>query len=112
MPHYVCMVQEGQAADRLHDRLDGGLRRLAVETFGETAADIEIRWVPIRKGFGFTAGTDSTSSLIARGSIPTGFTDDQRTAFMRRVSELWRDVTGCHPDEVVVTTLDGPLPPL
>ena len=109
MAQYACMVQEGQAADRLRDRLSDGLRRLAAETFGETAADVEIRWVPIPQGFGFTAGKDSTSSLIAR-SVPTGFTDEQRTAFMLRVSALWRDVTGCHPDEVVVTTLDGPVP--
>jgi hypothetical protein len=103
------MVQEGQAADRMRDRLGDGLRRLAAETFGEAPGDVEIRWVASPNGFGFTAGKDSTSSLIAR-SVPTGFTDEQRTAFMRKVSDLWREVTACHPDEIVVTTLDGPLP--
>ncbi len=109
MPQYVCMVQEGQAPHRLRDRLALALQHLATETFGENPAEVEIRWVTIPAGFGFTAGKPSTSSLIAR-SVPTGFADDDRTAFMRRVSDLWREVTGCHPDEVVVTTLDGPLP--
>jgi phenylpyruvate tautomerase PptA (4-oxalocrotonate tautomerase family) len=109
MPHYACMVQEGQVADERRDRLAEGLTRLAAETFGDAPSEVEIRWVPIPKGFGFTAGKPSTSSLIAR-SVPTDFSDEARVAFMRRVSDLWRDVTGCHPDEVVVTTLEGPLP--
>ena len=109
MPQYACMVQEGQVADRSRARLDDGLARLAAETFGEVPGEVEIRWVTIREGFGFTAGKPSTSSLIAR-SVPAGFTDEQRSVFMLRVCDLWREVTGCHPDEVVVTTLDGPLP--
>jgi phenylpyruvate tautomerase PptA (4-oxalocrotonate tautomerase family) len=109
MPHYACMVQEGQVADRSRERLADGLVRLAAETFDQAPSEVEIRWVVIREGFGFTAGKPSTSSLIAR-SVPTGFTDEERHVFMVRVSDLWREVTGCHPDEVVVTTLDGPLP--
>lgn len=109
MPHYACMVQEGQAAARARDRLAEGLTRLAAETFGDTPDDVEIRWITIKKGFGFTAGKPSTSSLIAR-SVPPGFDDARRAAFMADVSGLWQDVTGCAADEVVVTTLDGPLP--
>ena len=109
MPHYACMVQEGQVAERLQDRLGDGLKQLAAETFGEVPAEVEIRWISVRKGFGFTAGKPSTSSLIVR-SVPADFSDQERVAFMARVSDLWREVTGCHPDEVVVTTLDGPLP--
>lgn len=109
MPDYLCMVQEGQAADRLRAPLEAGLRRLAAETFGDVSEAVDVRWLPIREGFGFTAGKPSTSSLIAR-SVPSGFGDAARVAFMTRVSALWREVTACHPDEVVVTTLDGPLP--
>jgi len=109
MPQYACMVQEGQIPERSRDGLADGLKRLAAETFGDVPAEVEIRWVTIREGFGFTAGKPSTSSLIVR-SVPMEFTDDERSAFMRRVSDLWQQVTGCHPDEVVVTTLDGPLP--
>jgi hypothetical protein len=111
MPHYACMVQEGQVADRTRERLAAGLKALAAETFGQIPDEVEIQWVPIRKGFGFTAGKPSTSSLIAR-SVPSGFGDAERTAFMSKVCDLWQEATGCHPDEVVVTTLDGPLPSL
>jgi phenylpyruvate tautomerase PptA (4-oxalocrotonate tautomerase family) len=109
MPQYACMVQEGQRADTRRAALADGLQRLAAATFGEVAAEVEIRWVTIRKGFGFTAGKPSTSSLIAR-SVPTEFDDAARAAFMTKVCELWQDVTGCDRDEVVVTTLPGPLP--
>jgi hypothetical protein len=103
------MVQEGQTADKSRTRLTEGLQRLGAETFGEVAAEVEVRWVAVPKGFGFTAGKPSTSSLIAR-SVPTGFSDAARAAFMTRVSDFWQQITGCDPDEVVVTTLDGPLP--
>ena len=109
MPHYACMVQEGHAAERERHRLSEGLKLLAEDTFGDTSAQVEIRWITIRKGFGFTAGKPSTSSLIVR-SAPTGFDDAQRTAFMTKVTDLWQEVTGCTADEVVVTTLDGPVP--
>jgi phenylpyruvate tautomerase PptA (4-oxalocrotonate tautomerase family) len=109
MPQYVCMVQEGQVADRSRDRLAAGLQRLAAETFGDVPDAIEIRWITIASGFGFTAGKPSTSSLIVR-SAPPGFDDGERARFMTRVTELWQAVTECQPDEVVVTTLDGPLP--
>ena len=111
MPHYACMIQEGQVADRARARLAEGLKRLAAETFGQAPDEVEIHWVPIRQGFGFTAGKPSTSSLIAR-SVPSDFGDADRSAFMSKVCDLWQEVTGCHPDEVVVTTLDGPLPML
>jgi hypothetical protein len=90
-------------------RLADGLKRLAEETFGDVPAEVEIRWVTIRAGFGFTAGKPSTSSLIAR-SVPTGSLTRSGARSCCRVSDLWQQVTGCHPDEVVVTTLDGPLP--
>lgn len=110
MPDWVCMVQEGQAAAGLRERLGDGLMRLATETFGDDAG-VDIGWVVVPEGFGFTAGKPSTSSLIAR-SVPTGYPDDARVVFMRKVSDLWLEVTGCDPDEVVVTTLEGPLPAL
>jgi len=109
MPHYACMVQEGHAAERERHRLSEGLALLAEETFGDTPAQVEIRWITIRKGFGFTAGQPSTSSLIIR-SVPAGFDNTRRTAFMTKVCDLWQSVTGCAADEVVVTTLEGPLP--
>lgn len=109
MPHYACIVQEGQTAESRQAELADGLREIGREAFGDPAQGVEIAWITIRRGFGFTAGEPSTSSLVVR-SVPVGFPDDAREAFMTKVCDLWRRVTGCTTHEIMVTALDGPLP--
>ena len=109
MPHYVCMVQAGQAAERARPRLSAGLERIGRELLADPTEGIEIAWHTIPRGFGFTAGAPSTSSLVVR-SVPVGFPEAEREVFMSRVCELWTQATGCTPNEIVVTALDGPLP--
>lgn len=109
MTHYVCMVQEGQTAAASVEPLTRGLERVAEEMFGDDPAELEIRWVTIPAGYGFTAGKPSTSSLVVR-SVPPGLDQDRRVAFMKSVCDLWQDVTGCSLNEIVVTAYDGPLP--
>jgi len=111
MAHYACIVQAGQTAEREQARLSEGLRLLARDAFGDAPERVEIQWISVPEGFGFTAGEPSRSSLVVR-SVPVGFADAQRERFMSKVTSLWQDVTGCTPDEIVVTALDGPLPPL
>ncbi len=109
MAEYACIVQEGQGPEGKRDELAEGLRRIGREMFGDSPEGAEIRWTSIRQGFGFTAGSPSTSSLVIR-SVPVGFPDDRREAFMTKVCDLWEDVTGCTTNEIVVTAFDGPLP--
>jgi hypothetical protein len=109
MPHYACIIQAGQRAEREQARLAEGLRRLAQETFGDAPERVEIQWISVPEGFGFTAGEPSRSSLVIR-SVPVGYAEPLRERFMSRVCDLWRDVTGCSTDEIVVTALDGPIP--
>jgi phenylpyruvate tautomerase PptA (4-oxalocrotonate tautomerase family) len=109
MPHYACIVQAGQRAEREQARLSEGLARLAHEAFGDAPEAVEIQWISVPEGFGFTAGEPSTSSLVVR-SVPVGFAERLRERFMSKVCDLWQDVTGCTKDEIVVTALDGPLP--
>ncbi|MEN8158621.1 MAG: hypothetical protein ABFS41_00970 [Myxococcota bacterium] len=109
MSRYVCIIQEGQAADAKREALEAGLRRIGEECFGDDPAATEIQWRTVRPGFGFTAGEPSTSSLVIR-SVPVGLAFDERERFLRRVCELFETVTGCDVDEVVVTAWDGPLP--
>ncbi len=109
MSRTVCMIQEGQAADAKRGALEAGLRRIGQECFGDDPAVAEITWRPVRRGFGFTAGEPSTSSLVIR-SVPVGLPLAARERFMRRVCALFETETGCHVDEVVVTAWDGPLP--
>jgi hypothetical protein len=109
MPQYVCFVQEGQQPAACQAELSDGLRRLGRERLGDPAQGIEIRWTVVARGFGFSAGRPSTSSLVVR-EVAVGFPDPAREAFMRSVCELWKQVTGCTTDEIVVTAYDGPLP--
>ena len=109
MADYVCVIQEGQEASQKRDALAEGLRRIGQEAFGDDPAAIEISWIDVKRGFAWTAGEPSTSSIVIR-SVPVGHPDDQREAFMRKVCELWEQQTGCSTDEIVVTAWDGPLP--
>jgi hypothetical protein len=109
VPQYACIIQEGQAAHRTQQALEEGLRRIDQEAFGDDPSMTGIAWVVVKKGFGWTAGEPSTSSIVVR-SVPVGLPLEQREAFMRRVCSLWEAVTGCSIDEIVVTAWDGPLP--
>jgi hypothetical protein len=109
MAQYACIIQEGQTPEGKQAELADGLRRIGRERLGDPAEGAEISWIAIRRGFGFSAGAPSTASLVVR-SVPVGFPDAERHAFMTSVCELWRDVTGCTAEEIMVTALDGPLP--
>jgi hypothetical protein len=103
------MIQEGQEPDRKREALAAGLRKLAQQTFGEAADAVEIRWLPIAKGYAWTAGKPSTTSIVVR-SVPVGYPDAEREKLLRSICDLWVETTGCSIDEVVATALDGPLP--
>jgi hypothetical protein len=109
MADYACMVQAGQVSESQQARLAAGLDRIAGELLGAAPRSTDIRWVVIEKGFGFSAGEPSKSSVIVR-SVPIGFPDDHRETLLTEISNLWQDVIGCTANEIVVTALDGPLP--
>ncbi len=109
MPDYACIIQEGQTPARRQGELAEGLKRIGRELLGDSETGAEVVWVTVPEGFGFTAGLPSTSSLVVR-SVPVGFPDAEREAFMTRVCDLWREVAGCSTDEIMVTAWDGPLP--
>ena len=109
MPDYACIIQEGQAPQQRKDVLEQGLRRIGQDAFGDDPAATEIAWIVVEKGFGWTAGEPSTSSIVVR-SVPVGLPLDRREAFMRKVCDLWEHETGCSINEIVVTAWDGPLP--
>jgi hypothetical protein len=106
---YACIIQEGQAPDQNVEALEAGLRRIAQEFFGETPEEVEIQWNRLGKGWAWTAGNPSTSSLVVR-SVPVGYDDSAREEFLRSVCDLWVEITGCSINEIVATAFDGPLP--
>jgi hypothetical protein len=103
------MIQEGQTADQEQGALAEGLRRIGREAFEDGPSGCEVSFTVIPKGFGWTAGEPSTSSIVIR-SVPVGLALERREAFMRQVCDLWESVTGCSIEEIVVTAWDGPLP--
>ena len=109
MPHYACIIQEGQSVQQNQGALEEGLRRIGQESFGDDPAVTEFSWIVMKKGFAWTAGEPSTSSIVVR-SVPPGLPLEQREAFMRKVCDLWEAEAGCSIDEIVVTAWDGPLP--
>ena len=109
MAEYACIIQEGQNPENKRAELADGLKRIGREMLRDSLAGAEITWITVAQGFGFTAARPSTSSLVVR-SVPKGFPDEERDAFMTRVCDLWTEVAGCTTDEIVVTAFDGPLP--
>ena len=108
MDRFACIIQEGQAADEKVAALEVGLRQLGKTFFGDDPAEVGIRWTRQPKGWAWTAGEPSTSSIVVR-SVPVGFDDEQREAYLRAVCDLWVEVTGCSVNEIVATAFDGPL---
>ncbi len=106
---YVCVIQEGQAAQRSRAALEEGLARIGQECFGDEPGGTRIDWTLVKEGFAWTAGEPSTSSIVAR-SVPVGLPGAEREAFLQKVGDLWAETTGCSLDEIVVTAWDGPLP--
>ena len=109
MPDYACIIQEGQTAYQKQEALAQGLRRIGKDAFGDDPSATEISWIVVKKGFAWTAGEPSRSSLVIR-SVPVGLPLDQREAFMHEVCDLWETQTGCSTNDIVVTAFDGPLP--
>jgi len=102
------MIHEGQGAEGRRGELARGLQKIGRDLFGDPE-DAEVAWIAIRKGYGFTAGKPSSSSLVAR-TVPFGLSQARREEFMTRVCKLWKDATGCSDAEIVVTAIDGPAP--
>jgi hypothetical protein len=102
------MVQEGRISNHIRMKLAAGLQEIGREMFGESE-EVEINWITIKAGYGFTAAKPSTSSLVAR-AVPFGLPEEQRKAFLSRVCDMWAETTGCTIDEIVVTATDGPAP--
>ena len=109
MADYVCIAQQGQTPEKKQAELSAGLKNIAVEQLGQATDEVEVRWLSVNEGFGFTAGLPSTATLVAR-SVPVGFPQDERVQLMTRICDLWQEVTGCSTNEIVVTVLDGALP--
>lgn len=100
--HCLCVIQEGQAADRKRLELERSLDGYAREQLHDS---MTVTWLPVAEGSGFTAGAPSTSSIV---SLAANERLDQphRESVLRGIVSLWTDATGCSIDEVVAVVAD------
>ena len=103
---FRCTMQEGQIPEETRELLADGLRRVSEEVLGESADDVPVSFRDIPTGFGFRGGDPSTTSLV-NGSIVGGVPQDVREDLMRRICDMWMEISGCTVDELVVSARDA-----
>ena len=90
-------------------QLRSRLADTATAVLGGSAQDVAVEFEVIPHGYGFRGGEISTTSLV-RGQIPPGCAQEVRVDLMRRICDMWCEVTGCTVDELVVSARDRAAP--
>ena len=102
---FNCTMQEGQIGEETRATLAAGLQQITQDVLGESPDDVPVTFSDIPSGFGFRGGEPSTTSLV-RGSIVGGVTQDVREDLMRRICDMWMEISGCTVDDLVVSARD------
>ena len=105
MVEFKCIVQERAVGPKLWGELEARLTVIAAAVLGGTAQEVTVAFDVIPHGYGFRGGEISTTSLV-RGEIPPGCAQEVRVDLMRRICDMWCEVTGCTVEELVVSARD------
>lgn len=103
MSAFYVLVQEGHEAEMRRQELIDGLKEMSADSFGDDPSATQVKWHVVPKGFAWTGGKPSHSSII-RCVIPDGLTYETRAGFMMKICELWVQQTGCDGMDVMITT--------
>lgn len=103
---FDCTMQEGQIGEETRAELAAGLQQITQDVLGESPADVPVAFSDIPTGFAFRGGEPSTTSLV-RGSIVGGVTQEVREDLMRRICDMWMEISACTVDELVVSARDA-----
>ncbi len=103
---FQIVLHEGVVPDGLRPDLAAGIRRTYCGVFGGAADAVDVDFTQIAAGHMFTAAELSRTSVVA-GHVPPGTSREDRTRFLRGVTELWCEVTGCSANEIVVSASDA-----
>ena len=101
------ILHEGVVDEGSRPRLAHELRRIYAGIFGAAEDQVAVEITEIPNGKFFTAAKPSRSSLVGAG-VPDGTSRADRTRLMSEISAMWCDVTGCTPNEIVVSASDAP----
>ena len=104
MIEFNCTVQEGFIPEDVRPVLTSELVQISTSILGESPRDVEVDFDEIPKGFGFRGGELSSTSLV-RGIIE-GCEQAVRINLLRKIGDMWCAVTGCSPDELLVSIRD------
>ena len=108
MAKYIATIQEGHAAENMKQELEKSLKEIAYDSLGKFVTNSEVIWKVIPKGYGFTAGRLSNSSILLC-VIPDEVEFKVRANFMQRLNELWVRQTGANSHELLIYTLGEAL---
>ncbi len=106
---FSCIVQEGAIADDLRATLATELARIGADLLGGSAHDISVKFTDVPAGSGFRGGEPSTSSLVS-GLIPPGCSPETRHQLLEQIGDMWCEVVGCPPHDLMVSVIDVPEP--
>lgn len=104
---FQLILHEGVVDQTLIPRLAQEIRRVYGANFGGGEEQVTVDVTEIPAGRFFTAGKPSRTSLIG-GSVPRGTSRADRTRVMSEITAIWCEVTGCTPNDVVVSVSDAP----
>lgn len=102
MAHYTCIYQQQQIDASLQQALEGALVQFASKRYG---FEIPVHWLAIAEGNGYSAGEPSRVSVLNMHS-PERLDQSEREQLLHELSSVWRGVSGCSVDELVVVVSD------
>ena len=104
MPRFIATIQEGHVAQGRQESLARGLQAIASQSFGDDPDAPAVSWKVIPKGFGWTAGKASNTSVVFC-SVPEGLPQPERVRLMTTINDFWVDSTGSKANELLVFTV-------
>jgi phenylpyruvate tautomerase PptA (4-oxalocrotonate tautomerase family) len=102
---FQVILHEGVVEEGLRPRLTQEMRRIYAAMFAAAANQIVVEITEIPKGRFFTAAKPSRTSLVGVAG-PAGTSRPDRTRLMSEITAMWCEVTGCTPNEIVVSASD------
>ncbi len=103
MTKCIATIQEGHKGEGLQEELAAELKRIAALSFEDQVDDLEVKWKVIPRGYGWTAGKPSNSSVLLC-VVPEALPFKTRAKFMHRVNDVWIDTTGADASELLIVT--------
>ncbi|MEM1153233.1 MAG: hypothetical protein AAGI44_03775 [Pseudomonadota bacterium] len=97
----TCFIQEGLIPGSTEQRLAGGIREIVKRN--SIDEDVQMTWITIPEGYGWTAGKPSTSSVVSL--MTRDLKQSLRIQVMRSLCDLWIEHTRCDINEIIVSVL-------